>query len=129
VILATETNTLFNWIKSEKRWKKTVLDNTFFAQRYTGSTMSSWGRADTDWLELQIPDRPGFVSEVEWNNLADYDGDVWTLQRGDLVVKGTTNFTDVDRIMRKCVCFKINRIEYRTNTRFRASHWMASGKG
>jgi hypothetical protein len=72
----------------EERCQRTQIEAVRWEDRKAANVLASGGNLEADKAQLMIPfSRPGYLEPREWQALAD-KSNYWTLQVGDVIVKG-----------------------------------------
>jgi len=81
--------TLYNRVPGTETYHRTVIGRVAWENRKASNVLASGGTIAADQAAIYLPARtPGYLSPKAWQALAD-KSTAWTLQTGDVVVKGT----------------------------------------
>jgi len=87
-VLTNTPLTLYNRVPGTETYHRTVLPAVQWENRKAANVLASGGNLAADQAAIYIPlDTPGYLAPKAWQGLPDKSM-AWTLQPGDVVVKG-----------------------------------------
>lgn len=121
------------------KWHRAVIDNCFWKQVGSKATIMDI-QVDTESVTCRIPKNSNFVEPFNWIDMADSElNDMFTLQQGDIVIKGECDFeideyksgkrsTDLIAKYRKIQgCMEIKDVALNTMTGMLNPHYSVRG--
>lgn len=81
-------NTYYDTVAKINKWQRKAIPAVMWENRKATNVLATGGQAAADQARIFIPRQAGYVGPASWKALAVKTGS-WTLQEGDLIVKGT----------------------------------------